>query len=381
MGIAGPKSWDDVQTWMAAAGTVTAGGYTATGQFGFGTTSSVARVHIRGSGTSGQVTSSFLMENFSSGTFGSDITGSAGSSRFRFLVGGGPGSGTNTLTEVGNITLEGSSAGRWIFGTTTTAAKSIFQSNVSNSDAVEIRNYNTTAGTSYGLTVTAGTNGTDAVLRLFAADGSTGLGSVNGAGIWTLGKSSFADRSNNVHVLKGTFDRLDIQNLFDSRNVGGFFPVELWIRNNHSTPSTPSRFNVKGYNATNGELIDLGTSIQTLAGGSLGSYSDQRLKKNIAPLTGALDLLDQFMPKVFEWDIPNRPAGPQIGVMAQDVEMVRPSWVLGDGSPETKLDGSIVEDVKSITYGNDVFALLIAGIKELKEYCDTLETRIADLES
>jgi len=40
-----------------------------------------------------------------------DITGSAGSSRLRFLYGGVPSTGTNTLTEAMNIVLEGSNAG------------------------------------------------------------------------------------------------------------------------------------------------------------------------------------------------------------------------------------------------------------------------------
>ena len=78
---------------------------------GIGTTSPVAKLQVRGSGTSGQVTSSFILENFSSGTFGADITGSAGSSYLRFLYGGGPSTGTNTLTETMRIGLEGTSAG------------------------------------------------------------------------------------------------------------------------------------------------------------------------------------------------------------------------------------------------------------------------------
>lgn len=58
----------------------------------------VARLHLAGSGTSGQVTSSFIIENTSSGTMGVDITGSAGSSVARFRYGGGPGTGTNSMT-------------------------------------------------------------------------------------------------------------------------------------------------------------------------------------------------------------------------------------------------------------------------------------------
>ena len=89
------------------------------GNVGIGETVPVAKLHIQGSGTTGQVTSSFLLENSSSGTAGLDITGAAGSSRLRFLYGGGPSTGTNTLTEALNIVLEGSNAGNVGIGEST----------------------------------------------------------------------------------------------------------------------------------------------------------------------------------------------------------------------------------------------------------------------
>ena len=79
---------------------------------GIGTASPVAKQHIKGSGTSGQTTASLIVENGSSGTFGLDITGTAGSSYARLRYGGGPGTGTNSMTgDVALIGLEGSSIG------------------------------------------------------------------------------------------------------------------------------------------------------------------------------------------------------------------------------------------------------------------------------
>lgn len=95
---------------FATAGTEDAR-FDSAGNFGIGTSLPVAKQQIKGTGTSGQVTASWILENGSSGTAGMDITGSAGSSYLRFLYGGGPGTGTNTLTETMRIGLEGASAG------------------------------------------------------------------------------------------------------------------------------------------------------------------------------------------------------------------------------------------------------------------------------
>ena len=92
--------------------TVSTTGSSFVGLNGFGSASSpLATAHIKGSGTSGQVTASWLLENSSSGTAGMDLTGAPGSSYWRLLVGAGPGTGTNTLTEAIRINVEASPVG------------------------------------------------------------------------------------------------------------------------------------------------------------------------------------------------------------------------------------------------------------------------------
>lgn len=100
------------------------------GNVGIGTSSPVATLHLKGSGTSGQVTGTQIWENGSSGTLGLEITGAAGSSYASFKYGGGPGTGTNGLTNALAIKLEGTGAGNVIINGTTPAYPSTNRGNL-----------------------------------------------------------------------------------------------------------------------------------------------------------------------------------------------------------------------------------------------------------
>jgi len=180
------------------------------GNVGIGETVPVAKLHIQGSGTSGQVTSSFLLENASSGTAGLDITGAAGSSRLRFLYGGGPSTGTNTLTEALNIVLEGSSAGNVGIGTSSFGAtydKLAVAGGINiqddNNGKLEIGRYSSGAPNSYiklgansnSLKITNNTDGADIVTILNNSHTGIGSSAVSPAGVLHLD-----DGSNNVDL-------------------------------------------------------------------------------------------------------------------------------------------------------------------------------------
>jgi hypothetical protein len=65
-------------------------------------------------------------------------------------------------------------------------------------------------------------------------------------------------------------------------------------------------------------------------GGQWSVFSDVRLKKNIEPLTGALDRLLQLRSVTFEYKDPqsiHEAPGVQIGMIAQEVEKIFPDWV------------------------------------------------------
>ena len=102
---------------------------------------------------------------------------------------------------------------------------------------------------------------------------------------------------------------------------------------------------------THSELL-YNPSIGTLFATDFDSTSDQRLKKNIKPIEGALDKVTKLVGVEFDWVNTDKKS---IGVIAQQVEEVVPELV------HTNSKG-----YKSVSYGNLV-ALLIEAIKELSE--------------
>ena len=97
-------------------------------------------------------------------------------------------------------------------------------------------------------------------------------------------------------------------------------------------------------------------SIGTLFATDFDSTSDERLKKNIKPIEGALDKVTKLVGVEFDWISSDKKS---IGVIAQQVEEVVPELV------HTNSKG-----FKSVSYGNLV-ALLIEAIKELSENSKT----------
>ena len=93
--------------------------------------------------------------------------------------------------------------------------------------------------------------------------------------------------------------------------------------------------------------------------------SDERLKKDIAPLHGSLDTLLDLKPVSYEWKDPSKGAGEQLGFIAQEVEQVVPSVVHTD--PSTT--------IKSIDYVH-LIPLLTGSIQELSKKLDDQEARL-----
>ena len=98
--------------------------------------------------------------------------------------------------------------------------------------------------------------------------------------------------------------------------------------------------------------------------------SDERLKRDIAPINNALQTVMALQGVGFNWkdDDKNDQFGRVMGFIAQDVENVLPQWVKTDADGYKRIE----------TIGMD--ALLVESIKEQQKIIKDQEKRIANLE-
>ena len=104
-------------------------------------------------------------------------------------------------------------------------------------------------------------------------------------------------------------------------------------------------------------------------GGSWANTSDARVKKNIQPLTGALDKLAKLRGVTFQWVNPEDHADQtsrQGGFVAQEVEQVFPEWVRE--VPAAAHDKGLTPDgmTKSLSLPFEFDALVVEGLRQLR---------------
>ena len=127
--------------------------------------------------------------------------------------------------------------------------------------------------------------------------------------------------------------------------------------------------------ATTNALEVNGNASKSTAGSWLGN-SDERLKKDIKPIDGALQKIMQLKGITYEWADNKtgikRPEGIQMGFTAQNIQAVFPGEVSTDaqGYLQTAYgtyDALIVEAIKELKNENDLLKKEIAEIKRLLE--------------
>lgn len=121
------------------------------------------------------------------------------------------------------------------------------------------------------------------------------------------------------------------------------------------------------------------------ASGGFHTYSDEKLKKNITTISGALDDVAKMNGVTFNWRDPEArgsgKTGKQFGVIAQNMLEVDPELPLLENdplSPEETIETD--ESYYSMDYSR-LTPYFIEAIKELKEKLETAEARITELEN
>lgn len=131
--------------------------------------------------------------------------------------------------------------------------------------------------------------------------------------------------------------------------------------------------------------------------GNLTYPSDQRLKQNIKPFTGALDIVNALYPKTYEFNPAilgptNLPKGLQYGLIAQEVEKVLPELVKNNVGflPNSNMAAASPADVnggsagtsytyKSVNY-NALIPIVLQAIKEQQAQIELLKQQNAQLQ-
>ena len=111
--------------------------------------------------------------------------------------------------------------------------------------------------------------------------------------------------------------------------------------------------------------------------GGLQSASDYRLKKNVAPITGAIDSVKQLNPVTFNWNWEEDTDLVTHGFLAHEFADVLPRAVDGE-KDQVKEDDSI--HVQTIDQTRAI-SLLTAALKEAITKIETLEAKVAALEA
>ena len=253
------------------------------------------------------------------------------------------------------------------------------------SDAVANRNLRLLfTGTSSGTTTSANVNPTltfNPSTGTLAANVFSGSFTGSGSGLTGVGITTASDTVASRNLLipftgisSGSMTSANVNPTFTFNPATGTVAANNFVGDGAQLTNTETTVAVNGgansslsvlfTGITAGQLTSANThtallynpSIGTLFATDFDSTSDERLKKNIKPIEGALNKVSKLVGVEFDWVNTDKKS---IGVIAQQVEEVVPELV------HTNSKG-----YKSVSYGNLV-ALLIEAIKELSENTKT----------
>ena len=196
---------------------------------------------------------------------------------------------------------------------------------------------------------------------------NSGNFAVNGGNVYIEGGSGYNTNQGvgggSVYIRSG-FNDLTTN---DTRRDGGYIIFETGGANGTRTERARMLDNgnfgigttTPGYKLQVGNNGD-GSSARA---NSWNTFSDKRWKTKIELISNALEKLDQINGYTYKWKV-GTDTTPQVGVIAQEIELVLPEAVKTDA-----------EGYKSVDYGK-LSALLIEAVKEQQTIITSLENKI-----
>lgn len=318
------------------------GAYAGSGGYGGYFTSNTSQaVHGEATSTSGQD----AIYGITSATSGerAGVKGESGESTGYGVAGVNTGSGDGVFgTSATGYGVYAQSAGPALYATTTGAGETAIQGNATSSSDVTVGVAgNCSSPTGYGV------QGVNTVGTAIYGLGTSSTGGYRGIGISAnaAGTASFGVNASTTGTDGGSA-------AINATSGGG----SSWA----------------GY--FNGKV---GVSGEIIVGSCSGCSSDIKLKKDVKPLTGAIDQLLALKGVTFEWKSPEEHeghTGTQTGFIAQDVQKLFPEWVKDDGY--TAPDGQKYKTLDT----RQIEALEVESIRTLKAKNDALEERLKALE-
>ena len=171
--------------------------------------------------------------------------------------------------------------------------------------------------------------------------------------------------------------------LKSTSDAGGTGGINVGIMGIAGNQSGSGARNIGVWGSTTGTTGELWAGFFSGNVFATGTYqsSDEKLKKDVAPLQGVIQQIMQLQPKTYYFDAVAHPtmnlsSKKQFGLIAQDLEGVFPDMVMDVTEPDTSSNPTKAPNTfKAVNY-TQLIAVLIAGMQEQQKEIAALRARL-----